>query len=78
MNEILLNCVKEKLKYQIEITDKLDFRNDLGFDSYEMMSIVIDIEQHFKIKLNLSELIKVKTLGELDCLINKTKDINSY
>jgi acyl carrier protein len=55
-----------------DLSDTTRLREDLGFDSVDVVSIVSQIERHFRIRLTQQELEKLATAGDvLDLLVAK-------
>ena len=49
---------------QSEIKEESRFIEDLGFNSYDFMSMVGEIEDTFDIKVEEREVVNVKTVGD--------------
>lgn len=47
-----------------EITEDTQFISDLGFNSYDFMSFLGEIEDEFDIEVNEREVLKIRTVGE--------------
>ncbi|MDO4731395.1 MAG: phosphopantetheine-binding protein [Clostridia bacterium] len=47
-----------------DISEDSQFIADLGFNSYDFMSFLGDIEDEFEIEIDEREVINVKTVGE--------------
>lgn len=47
-----------------EITENSEFINDLGFNSYDFMSFLGEVEDEFDIEVNERDVINLKTVGE--------------
>ena len=47
-----------------EIKDNSDFFNDLGFDSLDIIGLIVDVETKFKINIPDEKLEKVKTVED--------------
>jgi acyl carrier protein len=55
-----------------DLSDTKRLREDLGLDSVDVVSIVSQVERHFRIRLTQQELEKLATVGEvLDLLVAK-------
>jgi acyl carrier protein len=55
-----------------DLNDSKKLREDLGLDSVDVVSIVSQIERHFRIRLSQQELEKLVTVGSfLDLLVSK-------
>jgi len=48
-----------------EITETSRFSEDLGFNSYDFVSMLGDAEEEFEIEIDQEEAAKKKTVGEL-------------
>ena len=70
----LATIVKPFLNESHEISEDNNFVNDLGFDSIDMVDIVISIEDTFSIKFADKELDSFKTVGELINIIIIKRD----
>lgn len=47
-----------------EITENSEFIKDLGFNSYDFMSFLGEIEDEFDIEVNERDAINIKTVGQ--------------
>ncbi len=47
-----------------EITEDARFMEDLGFNSYDFMSLVGEIEDKYDIEVNERDVVQVKTVGD--------------
>ncbi|MGN1457047.1 MAG: acyl carrier protein [Acutalibacteraceae bacterium] len=47
-----------------EITENSEFINDLGFNSYDFMSFLGEIEDEFDIEVNERDVMNLKTVGQ--------------
>ena len=56
-----------KLYYNTEV-EKLDlnadFKNDLHLDSIDLFQMIMEAEETFKIKIENSQLLKIKTIND--------------
>jgi acyl carrier protein len=48
-----------------DLNDAKNLREDLGLDSVDVVSIVSQVERHFRVRLNQQELEKLVTVGDL-------------
>jgi acyl carrier protein len=56
-----------------DLTDAQKLREELGLDSVDVVSIVSQIERHFRIRLSQQELEKLVRVGDLlDLIVAKT------
>lgn len=47
-----------------EITENSEFIKDLGFNSYDFMSFLGEVEDEFDIEVNERDAINIKTIGQ--------------
>jgi len=48
-----------------EITEETSLRTDLGVNSYELMNMVVTVEQEFGVEIPDRELVTFQTVGDL-------------
>ena len=72
----LLAHIQEDLGETIsDLTDDVKIREGLGFDSVDVVSLVMQIERQFRIRLATEELAEIATVGDmLDLLQAKIAD----
>lgn len=61
LKTIITNYVKVDTE---EITENSEFINDLGFNSYDFMSFLGEIEDEFDIEVNERDVMNIKTVGQ--------------
>ena len=61
MKELIVNYVEVSPD---DITEESRFIEDLGFNSYDFMSLLGDLENEFDITVDESEAIDIHTVGE--------------
>ncbi|MBP1548014.1 MAG: acyl carrier protein [Oscillospiraceae bacterium] len=61
MKELIVNYVEIDAD---TITEDSDFIEDLGFNSYDFMSLLGDLENEYEITVDESEVIEVHTVGQ--------------
>ena len=65
--------ISTKLKIsESEITKDKQFFNDLGADSLDFVELCVTLEREFNIKFSEDDTLKVKTVGDLYELIEKS------
>ena len=69
MNSENVNKLKEIIaKYAKTEVEKLDlnadFKNDLHLDSIDLFQLIMEAEETFKIKIENSQLLKIKTIND--------------
>ena len=62
LKELITNYVEVD---ESEITEASRFSEDLGFNSYDFMCMLGDIEDEIDVEIEESEAFKNKTVGEL-------------
>lgn len=58
----------------VTITEESRFMEDLGFNSYDFMAMVGEIEEIFDIEVSEREVVKVKTVGQAIAYIEQLND----
>ena len=61
LKPIITNYVKVDPE---EITENSEFINDLGFNSYDFMSFLGEIEDEFDVEVNERDVMNIKTVGQ--------------
>lgn len=61
----LQKILSTKFSNNQEITLDTNLLEDLGFDSLDIVELVVEIEDEFNIVLNEDHLTRVKTVGDL-------------
>lgn len=65
MLEQLKGIISEYVDVEMdEITEESRFMEDLGFNSYDFMAMVGEIEETFDIEVEEREVVKVKDVGD--------------
>jgi acyl carrier protein len=57
-----------------DLHDRKNLREELGLDSVDVVSIVSQIERHFRVRLSQQELEKLVTVGDLLDLLQSKLD----
>jgi acyl carrier protein len=70
--ELIENDVGQKFD---DLADTKNLREDLGLDSVDVVSIVSQVERHFRIRLSQQELEKLVTVGDLLTLLQSKLDV---
>ena len=47
------------------LDDGMDLRQDLGLDSVDLVSLVVDIQDHFHLQVAIADFEKVQSVGDL-------------
>ncbi len=72
--EVIANIIEDIADIPIdEITEDSSFIDDLDLASIEIMSIVAEVERKYSIKLSETELLEIRTVGELAEIIEKKR-----
>lgn len=61
LKPIIANYVNVKPE---DITEDSEFVNDLGFNSYDFMSFLGELEDEFDIEINERDVMNIKTVGQ--------------
>lgn len=61
IKELITNYVEVSTE---EITEDSKFIDDLGFNSYDFMSFLGEIEDEFDVEIDEREAVKIHTVGE--------------
>lgn len=61
IKELITNYVEVSAE---EITEDSKFIDDLGFNSYDFMSFLGEIEEEFDVEIDEREAVKIHTVGE--------------
>ncbi len=74
IQEKLISCIKNTCIYEGEIKLQDKIKNNLGYDSLDIVSLICEIESTFKITFNSSDLTldNMKTVKDLFLLIKRT------
>ena len=65
MLEKLAAVIREQLNLEdVEITEKSNFKDDLGADSLDIFQIIMAIEEEFEIEIPTEEAEKITTVGD--------------
>jgi len=70
LKELIGNYVEVN---QEEITLESCFIDDLGFNSYDFMSLLGDLETEFDVTVDESEVVNIHTVGEAITYLEKLK-----
>ncbi len=61
-----------------DVTEDTDLREGLNLDSVDMVSLVLEIQNQFKIEIGSKELDGVKCVGDLLDLLERKTGISSH
>ena len=65
MQEKLYKTVRKFVSNEIELRDDMLLKDDLGLSSLNMMLLIFELETELNTKIELMDLVSVKTLGQL-------------
>lgn len=70
----LAKCIKDTCVYDEEFKEEDSLKNDLGYDSLQVVSLICEIEESFNITFDSSNLTfeNMETIKDLLNLIKKT------
>lgn len=66
LREALLDLLNDELDASwTNLADEVHFASDLGLDSVDTFSLIMQVERHFRVRLSNSELHSVENEGHL-------------
>ena len=66
MLEKLAAVIREQLNLEdVEITEKSNFKDDLGADSLDLFELVMSLEEEFGVEIPSEDLEKIATVGDV-------------
>ena len=66
MLEKLAPVIREQLNLEdVEITEKSNFKDDLGADSLDLFELVMSLEEEFGVEIPSEDLEKIATVGDV-------------
>ena len=66
MLEKLASVIREQLNLEdVEITEKSNFKDDLGADSLDLFELVMSLEEEFGVEIPSEDLEKIATVGDV-------------
>lgn len=73
MTKTLINEILKEKGFCEEITPNLKLSEDLGLDSLNMVELMLELEEQFKIEINESDLdpTKLQTVKQIYSLVEK-------
>ncbi|MDB5385883.1 MAG: acpP 5 [Planctomycetaceae bacterium] len=71
LSRVLRDLYNEDTDSSLDILgDQVNLMTDLGLDSVDMVSLVMQVERHFRIRMSHEELSGIATVGQLLDLIS--------
>ena len=65
MKDRILQIIAEQFNFEKEdLTDDMNFQDDLNADSIELVELVMTIEEEFETEVSEEDLEKLKTIGD--------------
>ncbi|MEE1056626.1 MAG: phosphopantetheine-binding protein [Acutalibacteraceae bacterium] len=71
IKELITNYVEVSIE---EINENSKFIEDLGFNSYDFMSFLGEVEDEFDVEIDEREAVKIHTVGEAVEYISSLQD----
>ena len=66
MLEKLAAVIREQLNLEdVEITEKSNFKDDLGADSLDLFELVMSLEEEFGVEIASEDLEKIASVGDV-------------
>ncbi len=69
----LQRLLRERLQRKEELAPETRLVADLALDSIQQLDLIVELENHFSIALDLAEDEEVHTIGELVAWIDRTR-----
>jgi acyl carrier protein len=69
----LLDLLRAQAKEPITLDATTDFVADLGLESIQVMSFVMEVEEHFDVAIDLDTLSGVRTLRDLAAAVEHAR-----
>lgn len=69
IRQTLLDLVSEEVGEPIALSDTQSLAEELGMDSVDFVSLIMHVEQHFRVHLSHDELRGLTCFGELVSLV---------
>ncbi len=70
----LLDLLRAQAREPITIDATTDFVADLGLESIQVMSFVMEVEEHFDVAIDLDTLSGVRTLRDLAAAVEAARE----
>jgi len=70
----LLDLLRAQARGSITIEATTDFVADLGLESIQVMSFVMEVEEHFDVAIDLDTLSGVRTLRDLAAAVEAARE----
>lgn len=61
----VIQLVKDYFAPTIEVTGDTAIKTDLGFDSFEIISLICILEDTYKIKINERDVVSLTTVNDI-------------
>ena len=65
MEDKILYLIKQRVGEDVSVTNDSEFFNDLGLSSLDMAIIILTLEDELGLKINVMDLVGIKTVGSL-------------
>jgi acyl carrier protein len=65
--------LRERLRRSHELTPSTELVADLALDSIEQLDLIVELENHFEIALELGEDEEIQTVGQLVAWIDRAR-----
>ena len=74
MEQRVIKAIYACTKKQFEITSETNIRNDLDFDSFDIIMLINELEEEFNINIDESDFSNIHTVSDI---ISKLKGVVS-
>ena len=74
--EKVIEIIRSVKEIQYPITPEMSLTNDLYFDSLDMLMVINTIESNFSYKVDMGEVERIKTVGDIIRTLEAEKSKN--
>jgi Acyl carrier protein len=69
MLEQIITIIRQYVNEELEIRAETNLMTDLGLTSFDLASMAADFEDEFDISIETTELMDIKTVGDIEACI---------
>jgi len=69
MTERILSIIRQYVNENLTINRETNLITDLGLTSFDLATMAADFEDEFEINLDTSEMMAIKTVGDIEACI---------
>ena len=71
MSERILSIIRQYVNEALEIRQETNLITDLGLTSFDLACMAADFEDEFEISIETTEMMKIKTVGDIEACIQR-------